>query len=43
MTLEDLKDRVIAPGLSTRRLQLFSLRSLRRKLVLGGPSQTPKR
>jgi hypothetical protein len=43
ITLEDLKDRAIAPGLSTRRLQLFSLRSLRRKLVLGGPSQTPKR
>ncbi|TEU10713.1 MAG: hypothetical protein E3J21_25455 [Anaerolineales bacterium] len=43
MTLEDLKDWAIAPGLSTRRLRLFSLRSLRRKPVLGGLSQTPKR
>jgi len=43
MKLEDLKDRAIAPGLSTRRLRLSSLWSLLPKLVFGGPSQTPKR
>jgi hypothetical protein len=43
MTLKDLKDRALSPGLSTRRLRLSSLLSLRPKLVFGGPSQTSRR